>query len=183
MTEQRKIVGDNIKHAINFFKRKKGINGLSELSSEIDYDIKNIYDERWYPIEMYTQLLEIFEKKFDYNDYSVSFRIGFDRSKQIGLLKNDNKKVDPKLAFAKVQKNWWRFINFGRLELREIDDNHLNIYICDNINNSLYCERLRGFFAGILREVCNMAGPKVKKVKCNSNGNKYCKFEASWEQN
>ena len=181
MTEQKQITGDNIIHALDFFKQKKGTEGLNELDAEVEFDIKNVYEERWYPIENYIQLLEKFDKKFEYKEYSISFRIGFDRSRRIGLLNNNNGKINPKLALGKVQENWWRYNNFGSVELKEIDENHLNIYICENINHALYCERMRGFFAGVLREICNQEEPKVKKTKCVSNGEKYCKFEASWK--
>lgn len=182
MLKQKQITGENIIHAVNFYKLKRGIDGVNALSSELSFDINNLYEERWYPIEMYTQLLENLDKKLEYNDYSASFRIGFDRSKRIGILNNNTiGQIDPRKVFKKIQSNWWRFNNFGKVELREIKENHVNIYICENIDHPLYCERMRGFFAGILRDVCKQEDPKVKKSKCMSKGDNHCKFELTWK--
>jgi hypothetical protein len=181
MPKQMQITGENIIHAIEFYKRKRGTDGLVELSGELDFDVNNIFEERWYPIEMYTKLLENFDNKFDYTDYSVSFRIGFDRSRRIGLLNNGGGNIDPRKMFKKIKENWWRFNNFGKVEYRELAENHVNIYLCESIEHPLYCERMRGFFAGILREVCRQKEPRIKKTNCLSCGDKYCKFEATWK--
>jgi hypothetical protein len=180
MSEQAKVMGENIIHAVNFLRRKKGANGVTEVAKQVDFDMTNIFLERWYPVDNYIKLLEILDKKFDYKDYSASFRIGFDRSRQIGLLNDGGINPEPKAAFGKVQESWWRFNNFGKIELKDVDEKHIDIYICDNIDNTFFCERMRGFFAGILREVCKKDEPKVKKTKCTSSGEKYCKFEATW---
>lgn len=176
-----KIMGENIIHALDFLKQKKGSDGVNRVKQELKYDQKEFFLERWYPIEMYTKLLETLEKKFDYNDYSISFRIGFDRSKKINLLKTGGEDQNPYLAFEKIKKNWWRFNNFGRIELKEIDDNHVDIHIYDNISHPLFCERMRGLFAGIVRDVCNKKETRIKKTKCINEGGKYCKFEATWQ--
>jgi predicted hydrocarbon binding protein len=40
---------------------------------------------------------------------------------------------------------------------------------------------MEGFFTGILLAVCKLKEAEVKQVKCASDGDKYCKFEAKWK--
>jgi predicted hydrocarbon binding protein len=182
MAEEKQITGENIIHAINFFKQKRGSDGLNEIIPELDFDPDKVLEEKWYPIDMYTKLLKVLEEKIEYKDYSISFRIGFDRSTKMGIVENEIGKNDPFEVFGKIQEVWWRFNSFSRVELKKIDENHLNIYLCDNIKDEHYCEHMRGFFAGVIRELCKQNGTKVKKVSCISNGGKYCKFEATWDK-
>lgn len=175
-----RIQGGTILHTFNYVKRKKGREGLEQVVAQLDYKPSDIYPERWYPIEKHLKLLEIVDRDFDYKDYPVCSRIGFNRAKEMGFLKGSGKKIEPIVIFEKVRDKWSRFSDFGRIELRNVDEGQVDIYLCKCPSHPLYCQRMEGFFMGILVEVCGVKNPEVKQVKCASDGDKHCVFEARW---
>jgi hypothetical protein len=181
MEKTMRIQGDSILHTFDYIKRKKGIKGLEELITESKINPKDVYPERWYPVEQHLRLLELVDKKFHYNDYPVVSRIGFNRAKHIGFLNSPFQKVEPEAIFKQVKDRWSRFSDFGRIELRNIGEHQADIYICNGPSHPLYCQRMQGFFMGILLTVCKVKNADVEHIKCKSSGNKYCKFEARWE--
>jgi hypothetical protein len=181
MDKPMRIQGDTILHSFKYVKRKKGRKGLEQVISQLGYKPSDIYPERWYPIEKHLKLLEIIDRNFDYKDFPVCSRIGFNRAKDMGVLRGAGKKTEPMVVFEKVRDRWGRFSDFGKIELRNIDKGQVDIYLCKCPHHPLYCQRMEGFFTGILLAVCKLKEAEVKQVKCASDGDKYCKFEAKWK--
>jgi hypothetical protein len=181
MDETMRIQGDSILHSFRYIQRKKGMKGLEQVVSQLDYKPEDIYPERWYPVDMHLRLLEIADKSFDYKDYPVCSRMGFNRAKEMGFLKSPGKRMDPIEIFERVRDKWLRFSDFGRIELRNVEEGQADIYLCKCPSHPLYCQRMEGFFTGILLEVCKVNEAEVKQIKCASDGEEYCKFEARWK--
>jgi predicted hydrocarbon binding protein len=62
-----------------------------------------------------------------------------------------------------------------------MNNSHVDIYLCECPSHPLFCQRMEGFFTGIIIAVCKVEGGEVEQVKCSSSGDRYCKFEARWE--
>ncbi len=180
MNNKLLISGDNLLHVLDFIKRKKGLEGLNWIVHDLNCDMKDIYPEKMYPFEMYIQLLEVVNTNFEHSDSSIISRIGFDRAKTLIVFESHKKKADPITIFNLMKKHWLRFNDFGHVEVREPSDSSASFYICDYPANPLYCKRMSGFLKGIITEICNLKDAKVEEVKCMDRGDKYCKFEASW---
>ncbi|UCE37724.1 MAG: 4-vinyl reductase [Thermoplasmata archaeon] len=182
MNEQLRISGDNLTHALEFIRRKKGIEGLNWIVSETGKTIEDIYPEKMYPFEMYIDLLEVINSNFEHNDPNIIFRIGFDRAKTLEFFEYHKKKTDPITIFNMMQSNWSRFNDFGKIEIKKESESSATIYICDYPANPLYCKRMEGFLEGIISAVCGRNDAFVEEVKCRGKGDKFCKFETSWRE-
>ncbi len=180
MNEVLSISGDNLLHALDYVKRKKGLEGLNWVVNDTGQDMKDIYPDKMYPLKKYLQLLESINDNFEHIDPTIISRIGFDRAKTLSIFEYHKKKTDPITIFNMVQRHWSRFNGFGRLEVRKTDDSYADIYVCNYPGDPLYCQRMGGFIKGIIVAVCDKKDAKVEEVKCLSRGDKYCKFEASW---
>lgn len=181
MEKEMRIQGDTILHSFNYVKRKKGRRGLEMVVKELGYSPEDIYPGRWYPVEKHLKLMEVLDRNFKYNDYPICSRLGFNRAKGIGFLGGHHQKTDPHVIFGKVKEKWARFSDFGRIELRNMEEGHVDIYLCKCPSHPLYCQRMQGFFMGILLEVCRVDEAYVEEVKCTSRNNNYCKFDARWK--
>lgn len=174
------ISGDNLLHALEYIKRRKGLEGLNWIVCDTGCDMESIYPEKMYPFEIYIQILEVIKANFEYTDSTIISRIGFDRAKTLTFFESYKNKTDPITIFNLMKKHWYRFNDFGRFEVKESGDFSASIYLCDYPGNSLYCQCMRGFLKGIISAVCNMKDVKVEEVKCLGEGDRYCKFETSW---
>ncbi len=180
MEDELRISGDNIIHALEFVRQKKGEEGLKWVICETGQGISDIYPEKMYPLEQYLGLLEVIKSNFEENDSFVISRIGFDRAKTLSIFEFHKKKTDPITILKLMQKHWARFNEFGRLEVKSKDNSSALIYLCDCPANPVYCQRMEGFIRGIITAVCFRNDAVVKEVKCKGKGDRYCKFMASW---
>jgi predicted hydrocarbon binding protein len=132
-----------------------------------------------YPLEMYINLLQVIQKKFNESDSNVISRLGFDRAKNLTFFEYLKDKSDPVTIFKMIEKNWTSFNSFGKIEVRE-EESGANIYLCDFDSHPLYCKRMQGFLEGIISAICNMKDGKVSEEACQIHNGKYCKFNAYW---
>jgi len=175
-----KITGDNILHALDYLKRKKGTNGVDAVIRQLDFDIMSTREEGMYPLEHYHQLLEKIDEVVSQKKYSVAERIGYDRAKKIGFLKYKGQTMEPLDVFEKIRSHWSRFNDFGRFNIKQAEDNKAHVILSDYEGDPLYCQRMNGFIKGILVEVCGKRDARVIETSCVCNGDKDCTFEASW---
>jgi predicted hydrocarbon binding protein len=174
------ISGDNLIHAMDYVKRKKGTDGLDGVIYEAKENLDEIYPDKMYPLAMYIELLEIIQRKFMHSDTKVIYRLGFDRAKGLTFFEYFKNKSDPITLFKMIEKNWRRFNAFGKLEVREEEKASAVIYLCDFQSNPLYCQRMKGFLEGIITAICDMKNGTVVEEQCQVKNGKYCKFYASW---
>jgi predicted hydrocarbon binding protein len=174
--------GDNLIHALEFIKKKKGSDGLEGVVSETGQNIDDIYPDMMYPFQMYIDILEIIQKRFNHTDSDVILKLGHDRARSLSFFEFMKNKSDPVTIFRIVEEHWERFNNFGKLTVKEDGDLSLNIYLCDYPSNPLYCQRMKGFIEGIVSSVCGMKNVKVQEEQCQIRNSKYCKFNASWSK-
>lgn len=174
------ISGDNLIHALDYIKRKKGTDGVEEIIQEAGLGIDEFYPDMMYPLEMYINLLQVIQRKFDQSDSNVITRLGFDRAKGLTFFEYFKNKSDPISLFKMIEKNWSRFNAFGKLEVRKEGESSAVIYLCDFQSNPLYCQRMSGFLEGIITAICDMKDGTVTEEQCQVQNGKYCKFNASW---
>jgi hypothetical protein len=174
------ISGDNLIHAMDYVKRKKGTDGLDGVIYEAKENLDEIYPDKMYPLAMYIELLEIIQRKFMHSDTNVIYRLGFDRAKGLTFFEYFKNKSDPITLFKLIEKNWKRFNAFGKLEVREEGEASAVIYLCDFQSNPLYCQRMRGFLEGIITAICDMKDGTVVEEQCQVKNGRYCKFNAYW---
>jgi predicted hydrocarbon binding protein len=172
--------GDNLIHALEFIKKKKGSDGLEGVVSETGQDIDDIYPDMMYPFRMYLDLLEIIQRRFNSSDGNVISKLGYDRAKNLSAFEYVKNKSDPISLFKLMEKNWMRFNNFGKLIVKEKSKSSLLLYLCEYPSNPLYCQRMKGFIEGMITAVCGMQNVIVEEEKCLTRNSKYCKFSASW---
>lgn len=182
MEDELLISGDNIIHALEFIRRKKGEEGLNWVVCETGQAINDIYPEKMYPLEQYIALLEVIKGNFEENDSSVISRIGFDRAKTLEFFEYHKKKTDPITIFNLMKQHWSRFYDFGRIEVRNTSNSSVIIYLCDYPANPVYCQQMEGFISGIITAVCFRNDAVIREVKCKGKGDRYCKFMASWNE-
>jgi predicted hydrocarbon binding protein len=174
------ISGDNLLHALDYVKRKKGADGLMGVVSETGQAQEDIFPDKMYPLRRYIELLEIIQRKFQHTDSNVIYRLGFDRAKNLSIFEYYKKKSEPITIFKLIEKNWSRFNDFGNFQIREKNDNMVSVYLCDFPTNPLYCQRMKGFFKAIISAICQMKDAKVEEEKCQSRNEDYCKFNIQW---
>jgi hypothetical protein len=176
------ISGDNLLHALDYVKRKKGSDGLEGVVHETGQGENDIYPDKMYPLKMYIELLEIIQRKFEHTDSNVIYRLGFDRAKHLSFFEYYKKKANPITMYKLMEKNWARFNDFGRLEVRQEGEGLASIFICDFPTSPLYCQRMKGFLEAIITAVCHMKGGKVEEETCQIRNGKYCKFNVQWSK-
>lgn len=182
MNDQPMISGDNLIHAMDYVKRKKGEEGLNWIETDVGSKLNEIFPEKMYPFEKYTDLLEIIKGNFNDGDSNIISRIGYDRAKTLSFFEYYKKKTDPITIFDMMQKHWEKFNDFASLNIKKNGNSNVAIYICEYNPHPLYCERMVGFLEGIITAVCFRKDAKVNETTCISNGEDYCKFEASWDE-
>jgi predicted hydrocarbon binding protein len=182
MEDELRISGDNIIHALEFIRRKKGEEGLNWIVCETGQGISDIYPEKMYPLELYIELLNVIQSNFEDTDSTVISRIGYDRAKTLTIFEFHKKKTDPISILKLMQKHWSRFNEFGRFEVKSKDNSSATVYLCDCPANPVYCQRMEGFIKGIITAVCFRKDAVVREVRCKGKGDRYCKFMASWNE-
>ena len=180
MSNQR-IQGENILHAIAYLKRKRGSDGIAQMSPRLSFDIANIMSERWYPLDQYTEMLEIIEDMLGYEDISPAERIGYNRAKTIGFLKKEGQSPEPVQVIERVAAYWHKFNDFGVIKITNAEDKSMVIDFWDYEGHPLYCKRTAGFFTGLLENACGLEGIKMEKTMCVCNGNEHCRYEIKWK--
>jgi len=179
MTGMR-TTGDNILQAVDYLKTKRGMAGLKEFENHINYNLKDIHPEGWYPFEWYIHTLEYIQMTLDKPGYSVASRIGYKRSMNVGYLKNTDAVKAPIWVLEKVQKNWKIFYNFGTLDVVNLGDTGADFILSEYEANQQFCERMNGFLKGLLREVSGFKEATVEETSCRCRGDDCCKFELRW---
>jgi predicted hydrocarbon binding protein len=180
MNSELRISGDNLLHALDYVKRKKGSDGLEGVVHETGKGEEEIFPDMMYPLKMYIELLEIIQRKFEHTDSNVIYRLGYDRAKHLSFFEYYKKKADPLTLYKMIEKNWTRFNDFGKFEVREEGEGQVSIYICDFTTDPLYCQRMKGFLEAIITAICDRKGGKVEEEMCQAQNGKYCKFNAQW---
>ena len=131
MNSELCISGDNLLHALDYVKRKKGSDGLEGVVHETGQGESDIFPDKMYPLKRYIELLEIIQRKFEHTDSNVIYRLGFDRAKHLSFFEYYKNKADPLTLYKMIEKNWTRFNDFGKFEVREEDEGQVCIYLCD----------------------------------------------------
>lgn len=180
MSSELRISGDNLLHALDYVKRKKGTDGLLGVVKETGHGEEDIFPDKMYPLRMYIELLEIIQRKFEHTDSNVIYRLGFDRAKTLTFFEYYKKKAEPITMLRLIEKNWSRFNDFGKFQIREENESMVTVYLCDFPANPLYCKRMMGFLEAIISDVCKMKDAKVEEEICQAQNNRYCKFNAQW---
>ena len=107
-----------------------------------------------------------------YKDESIAYKIGFHRAKTILITKGI--KDHGYEILEDVSTAWHRFNNFGKVSVKKHDEGKVSIMFSGYESHPLYCERTRGFLAGLVS-----GGPKscsVKEINCVLEGKKACEF-------
>jgi predicted hydrocarbon binding protein len=180
MSSELRISGDNLLHALDYVKRKKGSDGLLGVVNETGKGEDDIFPDMMYPLKMYIELLEIIQRKFQHTDANVIYRLGYDRAKHLSFFEYYKKKAEPLSMFKLIEKNWSRFNDFGKFEIREENESMASVYLCKFPANPLYCQRMKGFLEAIISDICQMKGAKVEEETCQAQNGKYCKFNVQW---
>ncbi len=180
MSSELRISGDNLLHALDYVKRKKGSDGLIGVVKETGQGEEDIFPDKMYPLRMYIELLEIIQRKFEHTDSNVIYRLGFDRAKNLSFFEYYKKKAEPVTMFKLIEKNWSRFNDFGKFQVKEENETMATIYLCDFPANPLYCKRMMGFLEAIITDVCKLKDGKVEEETCQVHNKKYCKFNVQW---
>jgi predicted hydrocarbon binding protein len=169
--EDQKIVGKNLLHIRDFIKHKWGSEGLEIFQSRSKIDFESIFEDKFYPFKDYVNALENVKNIF--NDEKAAYNIGAHRAKHLLLTKGQMMKELQMLK--KVTNAWDKFNSFGDIELKEIGERKYSVTLSNYDSHPAYCERTRGFFAGLIRCVLT-EGCTVKEVKCVRDGHEHCEF-------
>ena len=165
------ISGINFIHLEDFIKRKWGTNGLDIYKEKCKLKDEKIYEEKLYPFEIYIECLQIIKDLFE--DSAAPFQVGWHRAKNLLLAKGlEEYGLE---IFEKIANAWPKFNNFGEVTVSKDSADQLKITITNYESHPLYCERTRGFFAGLL-DNATKNGFEVKEVKCICNGSNKCEY-------
>jgi predicted hydrocarbon binding protein len=170
-SKNQMISGENFFHIEDFVKYKWGTEGLRSYKEQIELRVDKIYNEKLYPFEDYVECLRIVQNLF--KSEALAYEIGWHRARHLLLVRGiDSQGIK---VLEKVASSWNRFNNFGKVAVEKHDDNKISVFISDYNSNPLYCERMRGFFSGLVcsdkKKNCN-----VNEVSCVRKGDKACEF-------
>ncbi len=169
------VVEDQLVNGINFLdvkdciKRKWGTDGLDRFCRSSGFSFDGMNEERDYSFNQYINLIE--DLKEEFNDEDIAYKIGYHRSKNLQLVKG--MKRTRKEMLEAITKAWPRFNNFASLDLVVHEEDRFSIVMTKYETHPLFCDRMRGFFAGIAN-YGKMGEFKVEEVKCMNQGHGYC---------
>ena len=169
--KEQLIIGENFLHLEDYIRFKWGNEGLALYKKKNRFLIKNIYTEKYYLFSDYVESLKLIEELF--NDERASFDIGWHRAKNLLLAKGTS--ATGLEVITKVASAWNKFNNFGSVFVKKNNDGTTSVFIKDYQSSPLYCERMRGFLAG-LAGIEKTRREKVRKVNCVCDGNDACEF-------
>ncbi len=169
--EGQMVAGKNFLHIEDFIKHKWGTEGLDSFKSRSDIGNDKIFEEKLYPFEDYIEYLESVQNVFE--DKTSAYQIGLHRARNLLLAKgigNYGLEILDKVAIA-----WPKFNNFGKVDVEHITKTKVSVVLSNYDSHPLYCERMRGFFtglvSGVMKDTCY-----VQEVNCVCNGNKVCEY-------
>lgn len=166
------ISGINFLHLEDFIKRKWGTNGLEIFKQQNNNNGGKIFEEKLYPFEDYIVALKKVKEIF--NDEDAPYQIGWHRASNLLLTKGiEQYGIE---ILEKVVSAWPKFNNFGEVSIEKHSETKIRIIIKEYVSDPIYCERTRGFFAGLLNSVSN-DNFDIKEVKCICNGSNFCEYE------
>ncbi len=167
--KDQKLAGKNFIHVEDFIRHKWGTDGLESFKGQDSYKYDQIFEEKLYPFEDYVEILQNIQTTFQ--DETAAYQIGLHRARNLLLAKGSGKsglEILDKVAFA-----WPKFNNFGEVKIEKHNDDKVSVILSDYESHPLYCERMRGFFTGVvsgaLKSTCY-----VNEVTCVCKGNEVC---------
>lgn len=169
--KDQKIVGENFTHLEEFVRYKWGQDGLDQFRKVQKENIANFYSEKFYPLEEYIELLEAMQEIFD--DENLAFNIGWHRARNLVLAKG--RQAQGLEVLQKIVTAWRKFVNFGRISVEQLPDETFSVVISDYFSHPLYCERMRGFFAGLVGDN-RMDQRNINKISCVCQGDDRCEY-------
>jgi hypothetical protein len=165
------IIGKNFLHVIDYVKHKRGTQGVLSLKEKYHLNIDEIMEGKFYPFEDYVNLLKCAGEVSE--DDSIAYKIGWHRARTLLLakgLKNYGLEILDRVASA-----WDGFNNFGRVIIKPHEDEGVSLVISNYGSHPIYCERTRGFIAGLMGS-SDMKTVTIKEVNCVCHGMKACEF-------
>lgn len=169
--ENQMTSGETFLHILDFIVYKWGTNGLNIYNKQNTINFNTIYKEQLYPLEDYIKALEDLQDIF--KDENIPYKIGLHRGKNLTIGKGMGR--NPLETLDKVISVWDKFNNFGDVKIKKHNENKLSIIISNYKSNPLYCDRMRGFFEGIVsggsQDKCD-----VSETSCISSGCDTCEF-------
>jgi len=168
---EQKTRGINFTHIREFIGYKWGQDGLDIYNKHGNFKFDNIYEDKLYPFEDYVGALSNVQDIF--KDDKFAYNLGWHRGRNLLLVNNS---LDNRLNILdKVASSWKKFNNFGEVSIKKHDETSVSVVISNYDSHPLYCERMRGFFAGLvcgdLKGSCN-----VKEKNCVCDGKTDCEF-------
>jgi predicted hydrocarbon binding protein len=168
---EQKTSGINFIHIREFIGYKWGQDGLDIYNKHGNFKFDDIYEEKLYPFEDYVDILSNVQEIFE--DEQFAFKLGWHRGRNILLGINS---LDDRLnILSKVMSSWKKFNNFGEVSIKKHDKSSVSVVISNYDSHPIYCERMRGFFSGLicgdLKGSCS-----VKEKKCVCKGKTDCEF-------
>ena len=166
---QQTISGENFIELREFVQYKWGSDGLDEYTKEIDLD--DIQEMRTYPFSAYIDSIQKLLEMF--GDEAVAYEIGFYKGKRIGKSISDIR--DRVETLLRIESSWNDDNNFGEVITAKRTEDRTSVIIWRYESHPLYCERMRGFFHGLVsggrKESCS-----VDEIRCVCKGGEACEF-------
>ena len=169
--EQQMTSGGTFLHIMNYIIFKFGTNGMNTFNKKNTLNFNNIFQEQLYPLEDYIKVLSDLQDIF--NDDNIAYKIGWHRGKTMMLGKGLGR--TPEETLEKVVSAWDKFNNFGAVSTKRIGENKISIILSDFQSDPIYCQRMCGFFGGIISggdaDKC-----RVSETQCMCSGGASCEF-------
>lgn len=169
--EKQMVAGKNLLQVQEFIQYKWGTDGLELFEKESQFKFDGVLEEKLYPFNDYIDMLDNAQKIF--RDDTIAYNIGWHRARNL-LLAKGTKKYGLEIL-DKVASAWTRFNNFGKLTVKKHDDSKFSVFMSNYQSHPLYCERMCGFFTGLVSSLSNQSC-KVKEVNCINSGSESCEF-------
>jgi predicted hydrocarbon binding protein len=169
--EKQMVAGKNLIQVQEFIQYKWGTDGLELFEKESQFRFDGVLEEKLYPFKDYIDMLDNAQKIF--SDDTIAYNIGWHRARNL-LLAKGTKQYGLEIL-DKVASAWTRFNNFGELTVKKHDDGKFSVFMTNFQSHPLYCERMRGFFTGLVSSLKNQSCA-VKEVNCINDGSDACEF-------
>ena len=172
------------KSNLGFIKKKFGTNGLRRVSEKIrekgfDFNMENIKDREWYPMEVRVAFIEAVYDLLDSNDDDM-FSLGKYSAlhvERLALLVRYTKETS--LVASEGPKTWDKHFDVGRLDVIENSKGRTVVRLLDFNISPVHCNYLAGYFVGAA-ELSGAKDVKIEETKCISRGDPYHEFVLTW---
>ncbi len=172
---------------LDYIRLKRGEYGEKLVINELlkrgyNYDFRHMDKMAWVPIKVRKEFMQILNEELGWGNDKI-YDMGYFAPQKSPIMKFFfGLFLSVNTAFSNAPKMWEKHYNIGRLEVPEMGKNRA-IMVLKNVDiHPLYCEYLRGYFAGTTELVRGVKSAHVEENKCTFRGDEHHEYVVTWNE-